>query len=98
MYVGGVESGVCGFYTTVYRVILLMSEVSKVDRKLSIQSNVTHVKGVKGKLCNKHYKGCNAMYVEGVERSSKWSYTSLLITFLIFNRFSIRKKFWEAET
>ena len=28
------------------------------------------------------------MYVEGVERSSKWSYTSLLITFLIFNQFS----------
>ena len=38
------------------------------------------------------------MYVEGVERSSKWSYTSLLITFLIFNWFSIRKKFWKAET
>ena len=49
MYVGGVESGVCGFYTTVYteksyscqrcqkcigssqyRVMLLMSKVSKV--------------------------------------------------------------------
>ena len=27
MYVGGVESGVCGFYT----VLLLMSEVSKVN-------------------------------------------------------------------
>ena len=26
------------------------------------------------------------------------TYTSLLITFLIFNRFSIRKKFWKAET
>ena len=33
------------------------------------------------------------MYVEGVERSSKWSYTSLLITFLIFNGFSIHKRF-----
>ena len=38
------------------------------------------------------------MYVKGVERSSKWSYTSLLITFLIFNQFSIRKKFWKAAT
>ena len=38
------------------------------------------------------------MYVKGVERSSKWSYTSLLITFLIFNGFSVRKKFWKAET
>ena len=26
------------------------------------------------------------------------TYTSLLITFLIFNQFSIRKKFWKAET
>ena len=26
------------------------------------------------------------------------THTSLLITFLIFNRFSIRKKFWKAET
>ena len=33
------------------------------------------------------------MYVEGVERSSKWSYTSLLITCLIFNGFLIRKSF-----
>ena len=35
------------------------------------------------------------MHVEGVERT----YTQLLlITFLIFNGFSIRKKFWKAET
>ena len=52
MYVRGVESGVCGFYTTVYRVILLMSEVSKVDRELSIQINVTHVKGVESSSIN----------------------------------------------
>ena len=36
----------------IYRVILLMSEVSKVDRELSIQSNVTHVKGVKSRSIN----------------------------------------------
>ena len=41
---------------------------------------------------NIHYEGCNAMYVKDVERSSKSSYTSLLITFLIFNWFSIQKK------
>ena len=34
-------------FVVLYRVILLMSEVSKLHRKLSIQSNVTHVKGVK---------------------------------------------------
>ena len=27
----------------------------------------------------------NVTHVKGVERGSKWSYTSLLITFLIFN-------------
>ena len=48
MYVGGVKSGVRGFYTTVY----IMSEVSKVDRELSIQSNVTHVKGVESSSIN----------------------------------------------
>ena len=52
MYVRGVKSGVCGFYTTVYRVILLMLEVSKVDRELSIQSNVTHSKGVESSSIN----------------------------------------------
>ena len=52
MYVGGVESGFCGQYTTVYRVILLMSEASKVDRELSIQSNITHVKGVESSSIN----------------------------------------------
>ena len=44
------------------------------------------------------HKGCNAMYVEDVE-DGKRTYTHiLLITFLIFNGFSIRKKFWKAET
>ena len=33
-------------FVALYRVILLMLEVSKVHRELSIQSNVTHVKGV----------------------------------------------------
>ena len=33
-------------FVALYRVFLLMSEVSKVHRELSIQSNVTHVKGV----------------------------------------------------
>ena len=43
MHVGGVEST---YRVPQYRATLLMSEVSKVHRELSIQSNVTHVKGV----------------------------------------------------
>ena len=47
----------------------------------------------------------NAMFVETVDTTSKLLYyyskhihTFLPITFLIFNQFSIRKKFWKAET
>ena len=92
-----------------------MSEVSKVHTGPSIQSNVTHVKGVKSTYrvpqyrvmllmweVSKVHRGLpvqsNVTHVKGVKISSKWSYTSLLITFLIFNQFSIRKKFWKAET
>ena len=32
------------------------------------------------------------------EIGKEHTHTFLLITFLIFNRFSIRKKFWKAET
>ena len=38
----------------------------------------------------------NAIYVDTV--NTKHIHTFLHITFLIFNRFSIRKKFWKAET
>ena len=48
-----------------------MSKVSKVHTGLSIQSYVTHVEGVGSSSL--YTKGCNAMYVKGVERSSKWS-------------------------
>ena len=38
----------------------------------------------------------NAIYVNTVD--TKHIHTFMLITFLIFNGFSIRKKFWKAET
>ena len=38
----------------------------------------------------------NAIYVKAA--NTKCIHTFLPITFLIFNRFSIRKKFWKAET
>ena len=67
--VKGVESS--SMYT-IRAVMLYMSEVSKVHTGLSLQSYVTHVEGVESSS-NIHYKSCNAMYVKGVERSSKWS-------------------------
>ena len=53
-----------------------------------IQSN----DGVKTLLCIQWPK----LYVDTV--NTKHIHTFLPITFLIFNRFSIRKKFWKAET
>ena len=44
------------------------------------------------------HKGCNAMYVEDVEDAKEHTHTFWLITSLILNGFSIRKKFWKAET
>ena len=36
------------------------------------------------------------MYIKDVEDEN--THTFLLITYLIINQFSIRKKFWKAET
>ena len=38
------------------------------------------------------------MYVEDVEDGKEHTHTFWLITSLILNGFSIRKKFWKAET
>ena len=46
------------------------------------------------KACN----ALNAMFVKTVDILSKHIHTFLPLTFLIFNGFSIRKKFWTAET
>ena len=43
-------------------------------------------------------KGCNAMYVKDVEDGKRTYRHIWLITSLILNGFSIRKKFWKAET
>ena len=44
----------------------------------------------------KAHNAFNAIYVDAV--NTKHIHTFLPITFLIFNRFSIHKKFWKAET
>ena len=58
MYVEGVESVYRAYQ---YKVMLLMSEVSKVHTGLLIQSNVTHVEGVKGV---KIHSMCEILYYE----------------------------------
>ena len=68
-----------------------MSKGSKEALTVSIVSYVTHVGRVKSSSINSI--GLSCFYVKGVKRSSKWSYTSVLITSLIFNGFSIPKSF-----
>ena len=61
-------------FVAVYRVMLLMSEVSKVH---SFMYYVLHCMNKRSKGMSKvskrlkiYNKGCNAMYIKGVERSS----------------------------
>ena len=68
-------------------------EIHSIEYCTKDQSNVEDVKDRSSTL-----KCYNAMYVEGVEDGKEHTHTFWLITSLILNRFSIRKKFWKAET
>ena len=74
-------------YNTVYRVMLLILLMSKGLKGVF----VAYIHNID--TFNAMSKGSKdyVMLKQG-------SNTFLLITFLIFNRFSIRKKFWKAET
>ena len=61
---------------------------------LCIEYGILFVNTVDTKI--KACKALNAIYVDTVD--TKHIHTFLLITFLIFNGFSICKKFWKAET
>ena len=61
-----------------------------------IECNAIYVKDVEDR--SNTPKGCNAMHFKDVEDGKRTYTPFLLITFLIFNQFSICKKFWEAET
>ena len=61
---------------------------------LCIEYGILFVDTVDTKI--KACKALNAIYVD--TGHTKHIHTFLLITFLIFNGFSIRKKFWKAVT
>ena len=83
-------------HTFLYRVCD-MSKMSEMSFSFSLNVDSIYVKDVKDR--SNTPQDCNAMYVEDVEDSKKkYTYTFLLITSLIFNGFSICKKFWKAET
>ena len=58
-------------FAAVYRVMLLMSEVSKAHTGPAIQSNVSHVGGVKSGVCSCIQS--NVTDVRAVERDSKYT-------------------------
>ena len=76
----------------------LMPEVSKVWNTVLYYEQL--IKGLLYQRCWKklkiNCKGCNATYVKGVKRDSK--YTIRAHNFLNINQFSIWKKLWKAET
>ena len=77
--------------------MLLMSKGSKEALTVLI---VTHVERVKRLHYVHNIDTFNAMSKVSKDYVilKQGTYTFLLITFLIFNRFSIGKKFWKAET
>ena len=78
----------------------MMSKGSKEALTVLIDTHVIHVKRVKRLHYAYNIDTFNAM-LKGSKNYvmlKQETYTFLLITFLIFNRFSIQKKSWKAET
>ena len=92
-------------------IVTLVTHVERVERSLNsfncyscyhvktkdaltvlIVTLVTHVERVERSLNSYNCYSCYSGW-----KGSKVTYRSLLITFLIFNGFAIRKKFWKAE-
>ena len=80
--------------------MLLMMKGSKEALTVLIVTHVTHVERVERLHYVHNIDIFNAMLKGSKDyvMLKKRTYTFLLITFLIFNGFSIRKKFWKAET
>ena len=77
-----------------------MTKGSKEALTVLIVTHVSHVERVKRLHYVHNIDTFNAMSKGSKDyvMLKKRTYTFLLITFLIFKRFSIRKKFWKAET
>ena len=80
--------------------MLLMSKGSKKALTVLIVTHATHVKRVEKLHYVHNIDTFNAMSkgLKDYVMLKRGTYTFLLITFLIFNQFLIRKKFWKAET
>ena len=100
MYVEDVEDGKRTYRHIFYHTFLNM---------VLFECNAIYVKDVEDRSNTPN--GCNAIYVEDVKdravmvcmsemlkMGKEHTHTFWFITSLIFNGFSIRKKFWKAET
>ena len=80
--------------------MLLMLKGSKEALTVLIVTHVTHVERVERLHYVHNIDTFNAMSKGSKDyvMLKQGTYTFLLITFSIFSQFSIRKKFWKAET
>ena len=82
--------------------VKMMSKGSKEALTVLIVTHVTHVERVKVVFVvyihNTDTFNAMSKGLKDYVMLKQGTNTFLLITFLIFNRFSIRKKFWKAET
>ena len=78
----------------------MMSKGSKEALTVLIDTHVPHIERVERLHYVHNIDTFNAMSKGSKDyvMLKQVTYSFLLITFLIFNRFSIRKKFWKAET
>ena len=76
----------------------MMSKGSKEALTVLIVTHVTHVERVKRLYYVHNIDTFNAVSKRLCYMLKQGTNIFWLITFLIFNRFSIRKKFWKAET
>ena len=82
-------------HTFLYRVC----DMSKVLEMLfSFSLNVILSLSKMSKIDQIHLRAVMQCMSKTLKMGKEHTHTSLLITFLIFNQFSIHKKFWKAET
>ena len=73
-----------------------MSKVSEMSFSFSLNVILSMSKMLK--IDQMHLRAIMQCMSKTSKMGKEHTHTSLLITFLIFNQFSIRKKFWKAET
>ena len=77
--------------------VKMMLKGSKEALTVLIVTHVAHVERVKSGVCGLCTFNAMSKELKDYVMLKQGTNTFLLITFLIFNQFLIRKKFWKAE-